>query len=427
MAISIQNIKMTAETFVSKLKGYINKTLGSEALPTEKLITSDETIEKESDKRVYKHSIPQTINIAESLNNKKYESLRKDIINTISNKIVLTNPATGKSKSSSIKFKELLESVPRQAVEVSGVVSDNKTDSDFIKMKALAFVSKIGPKMSNKNRFIDLSEEDILNPNSVLWGLKIGVSTKEEVLSSLNKYSYLKYDINTVSSFIEYVELNLTVFFDNKNILREIEVNNLFKGKINKFLKIGDPIDQAIKLLDSPIKIDEKIMSWNDISIFYSMGRISKIKIFTNNVNLEFENNISVEKFIVYTQGYLLGIILEGSTNKSIIINGNNKEYIINFMKDYSNIKLNETQDLTIDYEDIGIRFMFNDENTLIAIGLTDNFLGKTLAGLKIGDSVNKAIQIYGEPQEKDENYLMWDNIQIIEQENIVKALVVHC
>lgn len=452
MAVSKQNVKIKADIFASKLAEYIvkhtknNKSFlfinNSDNIKNHRiLLTKSETSEileliKEEKKNIKLKKNTLKEDIFNTLNNKIADTLsNKSFIITQSGKLNL-NQDKQVFKLSETMIQEL--SPTRQAVEVKGASTYNKEiKQDFVKMKALTFISKISTKISPKAKKLNsfLVEENNLEQEQeqiksekdkyVLWGLKIGETTKKEALEILKKYSKEKTDYYKNKDFIIYSDLSITIHFDENNILKELELNEFFNGETEQGLKIGNSIEKAIKMYGQPLESDDKSIAWKNFKVSYISGKIFSINIFNNEMRFVFEKNKTTEKFIVYTQGFLLGIIIAEST-KSVIINGNNRKYVVNFMKDYSNIKVINNLSNYISYDDIGIKFTFDENNIVSEIEFTEEFIGKTVNELKIGDSLDKAIEIYGHPHSSIQNKLSWGKMTALIQDYIIKGITVH-
>ena len=63
------------------------------------------------------------------------------------------------------------------------------------------------------------------------------------------------------------------------------------------------------------------------------------------------------------------------------------------------------------------------DKDKLLKITLDNGFVGQTSKGLRIGDTIEKAVQIYGKPDSKSSMHLKWDKLVIYTLENIVTNL----
>ena len=358
--------------------------------------------------------------------------------------------------------------VPRQSTEIKASSMFSKDmKPDFVKIRANTFISKIKSNsqiseisinedetrrlsnlnldiirksfsknkvnekvIKNKDKYIDKEikinykkQLDIVLNKGVIWNIKISETSREDVIKIMKNYSTIKAEKFANSDFIIYSDVSITVLFDKKQIVKEIELNEEFKGISQEGLKIGDSCDKAVKLYGSPKADDGRFLIWQDFKLFYWNNKINSIIALTNKLNFIFEKNSLTKDFIVYTQGALLGLIIEGST-KSIIVGGNNKSYVINFMKDYSNTKVkSDLLDNYLFYEDVSLEFYFDEKDILYSIEMGKNFKGRTLNDIKIDDLITKAIKIYGKPLVIEKDFLGWDKLKLFCENNNVSKI----
>ncbi len=475
MSVKDDILKNKTDFVLLKLNEYIK-------IHTDKLKIDKKIIElQKKDPRVKSHRI--LISKSEVLKVKELiiEEKRKRKISTIRERFKttikedLTKSSFDYTKKTEIfnLSQSMIESIklPKQAIEIKGIVKSNSDiKQEFVKMTANTFISRISEAQKidpnavikkyttlEKNirlSSLDIDRKNIVNtskqsrtktihtkitetsPNlshelknilmvkpekGVIWGIKINITTKKEVVEIMSKYSNTKIDDNK-KDFIIFTDLSLTIYFNKNQIVKEIEINESFNGKTQEGLKISDSCDKAIKLYGQPAIADNKLMSWENIKIFFQANKIFSMIIYSNKINIVFDKNLLVKDFVVYTQGMLLGIIIASST-RSVIVGGNNRNYVINFMKDFSNFKIKNNSQSYIYYDDVDIKYHFDENDTLNAIDMGENFLGKTLNGLKTGDTINKALKLYGSPIAHSGNLLSWNKMKIFYENNIITMI----
>lgn len=257
---------------------------------------------------------------------------------------------------------------------------------------------------------------------------------KEANFNNINKIPYpsveikslqhLKKDITNLNkndiSEANYIKIKADTFINKVQDKSETKTN-----KKNSSKKVSD-IELFEKLKGNIIEIINSGRSTGSIKshrILYrhmSEEDISLIEKFKEKaLKLQVEQSKAkdslspVSKFKIYTERLLMGIIIE-NTRKSVIVGGNNKKDFINFMKDYSIANHDiDTLQSTLNYEDVSIKAEFNDKSILKSIEFTDKFVGSTIKDLKIGDVIEKAINLYGEPKKKNHNTLIWDTFEL--------------
>jgi DNA-binding response OmpR family regulator len=69
-------------------------------------------------------------------------------------------------------------------------------------------------------------------------------------------------------------------------------------------------------------------------------------------------------------------------------------------------------------FEDLGVTFLFDQNDRVKEMNFSKNYPGKTTKGLKVGDEMYEAIDIYGEPQYKAEKSLIWPKIAVFSEDS---------
>lgn len=92
-----------------------------------------------------------------------------------------------------------------------------------------------------------------------------------------------------------------------------------------------------------------------------------------------------------------------------------------------ANINHEENEDSErIHCVDLGVTFDFYDNNILKNILFSTKFAYSTSKGLKIDDSINKAIKIYGKPKMRTSSAAVWKNQTIFIIENKVYSILIY-
>lgn len=116
------------------------------------------------------------------------------------------------------------------------------------------------------------------------------------------------------------------------------------------------------------------------------------------------ENNDFPQRDVIIDEaGSIFGIKINQSKRKDIIEIMKTKSKVNNFGNDHTILK----------YDDVGINFHLGDSGFLQEITFSYPFEGATSKGLKIFDSINQAIKIYGQPRIRTQSGAMWDKISI--------------
>jgi len=120
------------------------------------------------------------------------------------------------------------------------------------------------------------------------------------------------------------------------------------------------------------------------------------------------------EKFIVYEEGIAFGIVI-GKTNKT---------EVNLMMKDLSKIEYSDfDEELIAFYNDIHLTVLYNDEMIVREMQFGSKYRGSTFKGLKTGDHIEKAIELYGQPKMKSIRGALWNKFGIFCENNFITSI----
>jgi hypothetical protein len=103
--------------------------------------------------------------------------------------------------------------------------------------------------------------------SSCILGLFVGSTKKDEVVERMKTVSKVSYDNNLQESIFYYTDLGVNFFFNEEDIINEIEFTEKYKHKTTQGLKIGDVIDKAIEVYGAPRMKSAKGAIWNRFSV----------------------------------------------------------------------------------------------------------------------------------------------------------------
>lgn len=119
-----------------------------------------------------------------------------------------------------------------------------------------------------------------------------------------------------------------------------------------------------------------------------------------------------MKKLTIYESGVALGI----STGQT------SKKEVMEIMKNYSKFSFSEN-DMIHEYSDIAVNVYFSDEDIVSEIKFLERYKGKTSKGLSINDTVERAIEIYGQPKMKSPKGAIWDKFAVFCDRNIITSI----
>jgi len=101
------------------------------------------------------------------------------------------------------------------------------------------------------------------------------------------------------------------------------------------------------------------------------------------------------------------------------------KEDILKVLKSNDLVKINKNSKIW-KLTDLGLTLYFSNWDILEEIIISSPFKGKTLKGLCIGDSIEKAIKLYGEPKIKSLVSAFWNNFSIFIKDDIIVGIKIY-
>ncbi|MFN8674026.1 MAG: hypothetical protein U0457_18345 [Candidatus Sericytochromatia bacterium] len=108
-------------------------------------------------------------------------------------------------------------------------------------------------------------------------------------------------------------------------------------------------------------------------------------------------------------------INIEASCILGLFVNTSKKPDVVERLKTISKVSYdNNLQESIFYYTDVGINFFFNEEDTIVEIEFTEKYREKTTKGLKLGDTIEKAIELYGAPRMKSAKGAIWNRFSIV-------------
>jgi hypothetical protein len=114
----------------------------------------------------------------------------------------------------------------------------------------------------------------------------------------------------------------------------------------------------------------------------------------------------------------------ESGTALGITIGRTTRMEVVNIMKNFSTVNNSQTLAKQLNYDDVGLNITFNDQKIVKGLTFSKKYKGLTSSGLKIGDRLEKAIEIYGAPQYKTTYNAVWKEIALFcEEANIISSI----
>lgn len=226
------------------------------------------------------------------------------------------------------------------------------------------------------------------------------------------------------------VEAHLTKTQISQNIthgVSEQKQENFEMANFDSLLNFSSPINVVSEIQQKqpdPTPVSEAIVQNPSEIDELNLGVLNKLAGDLNNTNPninvsttidynEQEQNALIKSFQISEEGVFLGIILN-ITKKSEAIAILNNHCETKYPLDYI--------DNILSYDDKGIT-MYVEDDLVNQLEFKKGFDGVTSKGLKLGDNVSQALEIYGKPMMKTPRGAVWKNFKIFYEKEIIHSI----
>jgi len=101
-------------------------------------------------------------------------------------------------------------------------------------------------------------------------------------------------------------------------------------------------------------------------------------------------------------------------------IGSSKKREVIELMQQFSKVEITNLSQSVYSFDDLGVSFYFTESGILQEITISYPFEGQTLKGLKIEDSVERAIELYGNPKMRTGSGAIWPRLAVFLTDDII-------
>lgn len=266
-----------------------------------------------------------------------------------------------------------------------------------------------------------------------VYGLVIGRSNKEQVSEVMKNYSKTDITSQMGNQLFSFDDISLNILFDDNGIIEELNFGELFKGSTYSGIAIGDTIQKAIDTYGKPKTCTIKGAVWKNIAFFSKHGmlissiRLRRSNFFDNTTTHEMRLSDSERKvlemvrnkaqipevlgldYTIYENGTAMGIRLGKTTREQV------KEIMDKYSKGYNDLRSNSIKFI---YDDISSTIIFDKDGIVSEINFGLLYKGKTSKGLSVGNTLDQAIEIYGEPKFRNFSNAIWDGISVFSEDS---------
>jgi len=132
--------------------------------------------------------------------------------------------------------------------------------TDLIRKVPEEVESALNQAEFEKNNFIDVN-------NCSLFGVSVNFSKRDDVKAKMNEISKFIYEEDNKDLIYYYSDAGVNFYFDENDLVNEIEVDSKYKYQTTKGLKVGDPLETAISLYGLPRMKSAKGAIWDKFSV----------------------------------------------------------------------------------------------------------------------------------------------------------------
>lgn len=108
-----------------------------------------------------------------------------------------------------------------------------------------------------------------------------------------------------------------------------------------------------------------------------------------------------------------------------LIINKSSKEDVKLVLESISGSRFSSESNSFKEYiEELGIMFYYNHDGFIEQIEINNKFNGETLKGLRAGFSMEKAVELYGEPMIRSLVKAMWRDFSVFIKDEVITSII---
>lgn len=255
------------------------------------------------------------------------------------------------------------------------------------------------------NEIESLLEKAFLDPN--YSDLKVDDFVKVSIVSKLNKIIEVT-DIYTRKKSYIYIKNGRIIHAESGELKGLEALHEIFRSESGIFSDIPwkEPKEVSINYNDLLLFTPEDPIEIKQIE---SIQQTATEKLHSIVEKIRHETNL-FNKYTIYEEGVALEIILGKTTKKEVL----------KIMEEYSSekFKFDDVSQILI-YQDLSLTILFNEKSIVTEMRFGKLYKGSTYQGIKIGDTLEKGIEIYGKPDVYTLKGAIWKNIALFSSDGI--------
>ncbi len=299
-------------------------------------------------------------------------------------------------------------------------------------------------KSQNKSLRVVEKNDELVSINNIdderlgIFGLYIGQSDKNRVLDVMKNHSKTDITNQMGNQLFSFDDITVNILFNDDGIIEEFNFGEFYKGATYSGISIGDSIQKAIDVYGKPRTCTIRGAVWKHIAFFSRQGtvissmRLRKSTFFDNTTHemklsdsekkvldmvrykIETQESLSLD-YTIHEDGYAMDIYLGKTTREQVI------EIMTKYSEAFNDLRSNDVKYI---YDDISTTIIFDSTGIVSEMNFGMLYKGQTQKGLSIGSTVDRAVQIYGEPKFKNFSNTIWDNISVFSEDfNVIDSI----
>ena len=210
---------------------------------------------------------------------------------------------------------------------------------------------------------------------------------------------------------------------DNKRVI--VSISDDKAEQVLASLSMNMPLDAAnllslMKSQEIMTQVSKTSLNLKEV-IAESLNSLELVRKVPESVAFVLDKRNALEKMRQETDPIKKLFIDESGIALGIIVGSTKKEEVFELMRKFTQT-IPTDDGILFFYSDLSLTIFF-DEDIVSEMKFGNLYKGTTTKGLSIGDSVDKAIEIYGQPKLKSPRGAIWNKFSIFSEKNIVTSI----
>lgn len=210
---------------------------------------------------------------------------------------------------------------------------------------------------------------------------------------------------------------------DNKRVI--VSINDDKAEQVLASLSMNMPLDAAnllslMKSQEIMAQVSKTSLNLKEV-IAESLNSLELVRKVPESVAFVLDKRNALEKMRQESDPVKKLFIDESGVALGIIVGSTKKEEVFELMRNFTQTVPTDDGILFF-YSDLSLTIFFDDD-IVSEMKFGTHYKGSTTKGLSIGDTVDRAIEIYGQPKLKSPRGAIWNKFSIFSEKNIVTSI----